>query len=139
MSAHTLKSDPVRLAMATIIAHVAVVALHSAAHQILGVQASPVQLLFIVIVIMLAPLVAWLLLWKSRRTTGALLLAGSMAGSLIFGVYNHFIAISPDHVAEVTHLPQQNWALIFQITAALLALIEAFGIWAGIRILSRVS
>lgn len=84
---------------------------------------------------MLAPLAAGLLLWKRMKTAGALLLAASMAGSLIFGVYNHFVALSPDHVSHVGLLPQKFWALIFQITAVLLVLIEATGIWAGMRTL----
>lgn len=84
---------------------------------------------------MLAPLVAGLLLMKRMRAIGALLLACSMAGSLLFGVYNHFVLISPDHVSHVGALPQKFWAFIFQMTAALLALVEALGIWAGIRML----
>jgi Na+/proline symporter len=127
----------IRFALAMIITHAAVGFLHSAAHLILGVQASQAQLFFIVIIIMLAPPVAGLLLWKGMRTTGALLLACSMAGSLIFGVYNHFMALSPDHVSNVGALPQKFWAFIFQITAALLAFVEAVGIWAGIRLLKK--
>jgi Na+/proline symporter len=130
-------SRALRFALAIIIAHAAVGSLHAAAHQILGVEASPLQLLFIIAIIMLAPLVAALLLWKRVAATGALLLVASMAGSLIFGVFNHFVAISPDHVSHVAMMPQKFWALIFQITAALLALLEALGIWAGIRLLKK--
>jgi Na+/proline symporter len=130
-------SRTIKLALAIIAAHAAVVSLHAAAHQILGVEASRVQLLFIVAVIMLAPLIAALLLWKRLTATGATLLAVSMAGALLFGVYNHFVAISPDHVSHVGAMPQKFWALIFQITAALLALVEALGIWAGIRMLKN--
>lgn len=137
MKERSSSSRTIRIALAIIIAHAAVVAMHAAAHQILGVEASPIQLVFIVTVIMLAPLVAGLLLWKKVRTIGALLLACSMAGSLIFGVYNHFVLISPDHVSHVGALPQKFWALIFQITAALLAFVEALGIWAGIRSLKE--
>lgn len=131
-------SREIRLALATIIAHLVVVSLHAAAHQILGVEASQAQLFFIVIVIMVAPLLAGLLLWKRVLTAGAVLMVCSMTGSLIFGVYNHFVAISPDHVSHVARLPQKSWAIIFQITAALLALVEAFGVWAGLRTLKKV-
>lgn len=130
-------SRTIKFAMVTIVAHAAVGSLHAAAHQTLGVELSPLQLLFILAVIMLAPLIAALLLWKRMTATGATLLAGSMAGSLIFGVYNHFVAISPDHVSHVGAMPQKFWALIFQITAALLTLVEALGIWAGIRLLKN--
>jgi hypothetical protein len=138
MRGETSAPDGLRLALSMIIVHAVVVSLHSAAHQALGVQASPLQLIYIVLVIMLAPLVAGLLLWKSLKTAGALLLVCSLAGSLIFGIFNHFIAISPDHVKSVAALPQKGWAFVFQITAALLALVEAFGIWAGIGLLKKV-
>ena len=126
-----MKERPVQsarsgLALATIIAHVAVAALHGAAHQILGVELSANQLLFIVTVIMLTPLVAGLLLWKKMRTTGALLLACSMAGSLIFGIYNHFVAISPDHVSHVGALPQDSGHSFFRLPRTL-AFVEALG------------
>ena len=129
--------NALRLAIATIIAHAVVGALHAAAHQILGVEVSSTQLIFIVTVITLAPLVAAVLLWKRVKTFGAMLMICSIAGSLVFGVYNHFMASSPDHVSHVARLPQKTWTIIFQITAALLALIEAFGIWAGRRTLKK--
>ena len=138
MSAPTIRPDKIRLAQAAIITHTVVGFLHSAAHQMLGVQASPAQLVFIITVIMVAPLVAGILLWKRLKTEGAGLLIVSMAGSLIFGVFNHFVSLSPDHVSQVAALPQKNWALVFQLTAALLALVEMFGIWAGILVLRKV-
>lgn len=128
----------IRLVLATIIAHAVVGAFHSAAHQILGVQVSLGQLIYIILVIMLAPLVAGLLLWKRLRTEGAALLICSLAGSLIFGVFNHFVMNTPDHVSHVANLPQKNWVFVFQITAVLLTLVEAFGIWAGMRTLNKV-
>ncbi|HKR00564.1 MAG TPA: hypothetical protein VJT09_07815 [Pyrinomonadaceae bacterium] len=136
MRESALPSKAVRLALAAVLAHAVVSALHAAAHQVLGINASPSQTLFIVAVILVAPLVAGFLLWKGKRA-GAVILACAMAGSLIFGVYNHFWVSSPDHVTEVGHLPQKSWALVFQVSAALLALVEAFGIWAGMRVLGR--
>jgi uncharacterized membrane protein len=138
MNGETSMPNEIRLALATIIVHAVVVSLHAAAHQILGVQASLVQLIYIVLVIMVAPLAAGLLLWKGLKTEGAALLVCSLMGSLIFGVFNHFVMNTPDHVSHVGELPQKSWALVFQITAALLALVEAFGIWAGMRALNKV-
>jgi hypothetical protein len=134
----TAKPGALRLALLTIIVHAVVVSLHSAAHQVLGVEASPGQLIYIVLVIMVAPLAAGILLWKRLKTEGALLLIGSLYGSFVFGVFNHFVAMSPDHVKRVGELPQKSWVFVFQITAALLALVEAFGMWAGIRLLRKV-
>lgn len=129
--------NTIRLALAAVIAHAVVVALHSTAHQILGVQASPLQMLFIVTVIIIAPPLAGVLLWKDFRWPGAMLLAASMAGSLIFGVYNHFVAHSPDHVSQVSSMSPAGWAVVFQVTALLLSITEALGICAGVLIMER--
>ena len=126
-----------RLALAAIVAHVFVVALHSTAHQILGVQATPAQMLFIVAVIIVAPPLAGVLLWKNLSRPGAVLLAGSMAGSLVFGVYNHFIVRSPDHVAQVSLMKPAGWAIVFQVTALLLPVTEVLGFCVGVLIIER--
>jgi hypothetical protein len=44
-----------------------------------------------------------------------------MAASLVFGVVNHFLLASPDHVSHVA----QQWRTLFATTAVLLALTEA--------------
>jgi Na+/proline symporter len=131
------KAGAVQFATAIIIAHAAVGFLHAAGHRKLDIQLSQTQLFFIVIVITLAPLAAAVLLWKRAVRGGAALLLASMASSLVFGVYNHYVALSPDHVSHVGTLAQTSWALIFQITAALLALTETLGICAGIWILKK--
>jgi hypothetical protein len=55
-----------------------------------------------------------------------------MLGSLVFEVYNHFIAISPDHVS---HVPAGTWGDIFRMTAVASAITEVLGIAAGVAIL----
>lgn len=137
MKGTQVRSKATRLALAAIIAHIVVLSFHSAAHLILGVEASPVQNLFIYTVIIIAPPLSGFLLWKGVSKPGAALLAGAMAGSLIFGVYNHYVGMSADHVSQVALMSPSSWALIFQITALLLALIEVFGIGAGILILKE--
>ncbi len=131
------RSSAVRFALYAVVAHAAVVALHSAAHEILGVKATPAQLVFIVAVIMVAPLVAGLLLWRGKERAGALLLICSMLGSLAFGVYYHFVADTADHVSHVARMSPANWAIVFQATALLLALVEALGAWAGWSVLKK--
>jgi hypothetical protein len=131
------RSNANGLALAIVIAHTIVVAAHAAAHQVLGVQASPAQMLFIVAIIILSPPLAGILIWKNLKRAGALLLACSMAGSLAFGVYNHFVADSPDHVSHVSEMSPAAWAIIFQATAALLAATEGLGVWAGALMLKR--
>ena len=118
----------------TIIVHLLLVILHAAAHQTLGVDATAMQLSFIFTVIMIAPVVAGLLLWKFERT-GSLILALSMAGSLAFGAYNHFVGHSIDHVAEVAHLQPAIWSTTFQLSAVGLAISEAAGTFFGVWLL----
>ncbi|HVG33785.1 MAG TPA: hypothetical protein VM911_11915 [Pyrinomonadaceae bacterium] len=123
--------------MIVIIAHAVISSLHATAHRRLGIELSPAQLMFIAIVIIVAPLLAGLLIWKGTRTAGALLLAFSMAGAFLFGVINHFVLISPDHVQHVQGLPGSPRVLLFQITAVLLALVEVIGVIAGIMALKK--
>ena len=137
MKGRQVKLKATRLALAIIIAHIVVLSFHSAAHLILGVQASTVQNIFIVTVIIIAPPLSGVLLWKGVNKPGAALLACAMAGSLIFGVYNHYVGISPDHVSQVSLMSPASWAVIFQITALLLALAEVFGICAALLMLRR--
>jgi len=131
MAAGAGKSKAVRLALCAVAAHAAVLVVHSAAHEILGVEATTPQLAFIVAVIIVAPLAAGLLLWQGSARAGALLLTCSMAGSLAFGVCYHFVADTPDHVSHVARLSPAGWAVAFQASALLLALAEAAGAWAG--------
>ena len=133
------RSNAVRFALYAVVAHAAVLVAHSTAHEILGVKASPAQLVFIVAIIIVAPLVAGLLFWKRKEKAGALLLICSMIGSLVFGVYYHFVADTTDHVSHVARMTPFGWAVVFQLTAFLLALIEAFGAWAGWSVLKKSS
>lgn len=130
-------SRAARFAVIVIIAHAVISALHATAHRSLDVELSPSQLAFIAIVIIVAPLLAALLLWKGAQRAGALLLAFSMAGAFLFGVINHFVLISPDHVQHVPGLPGSPGVLMFQLTAILLAFVEAMGVIAGLMALKR--
>lgn len=117
--------------------HFLSVVLHSAAHEVLSVKASAAQLAFIVPVIIVAPLVAGLMLPRFERA-GAVVLLVSMAGSLAFGLYYHFIADTIDHVAHVARLRPALWSAVFQITAYLLFVSEALGVAvAGLSVAGR--
>ena len=133
------RSNAVRFALYAVVAHAAIGALHSAAHAILGVKVSPPQLVFIVVAIIVAPLVAGLMLWRGKVKEGAFLLTCSMLGALMFGIYYHFIADTTDHVSHVATLAPAGWAVVFQATALLLALIEAFGALAGALVMKKSS
>jgi hypothetical protein len=56
-----------------------------------------------------------------------------MAGSLIFGLVNHFVVVSADHVTQVA----AEWRSLFTVTAALLVASEAAGVAAGLRTVVR--
>lgn len=118
----------VRAALAAILAHTVVSAVHGEAHRHLGVGLSVWQARYVGLVIVAAPLVAGVLLLLKRRREGGALLGVSMAGSLLFGVYFHFIFSSPDHVS---HQSAAGWGLVFMATSVLLAATEIWGCWAG--------
>jgi hypothetical protein len=106
--------------------HFLIVVLHSIAHEVLPVKATPAQLAFIIPVIVCAPVIAGFMLPKFRKA-GTVLLLVSMFGSFVFGLYYHFIADTIDHVAHVARLQPAFWSAMFQITAYLLLISEALG------------
>lgn len=128
-------SKAARVALLTIIVHALVSALHGWAHQVLNVELSRFQLLFIAIVITCGPVLAGLLIWKGVQRAGAIILALSMAGALVFGVYYHFVLVSPDHVSHLPGIAGSTEAIIFQVSAVLLALVEGIGVLVGIMAL----
>jgi hypothetical protein len=117
------------LAILAVLAHAVVALVHGVAHVRLGVALNTWQQCYVAIVIALAPLVAAGMLGTRWARWGYALLAASMAGSLVFGVYFHYVAVSPDHVA---HLPPGDWQGWFRGTALLLAVAEAFGLAVGL-------
>jgi len=114
---------------AIVLAHLAISIPHGMAHADLQIGLSMLQNLYVWIVITVGPLIAMALLWTKYQHAGALLLAVSMFGSLLFGVWNHFVACGPDNVAEVA---ANFWGSLFRITAVLLAVTEAAGVWLGV-------
>jgi hypothetical protein len=84
---------------------------------------------FVVVVILVAPLVSLFLLQTTRlKWLGALLLFLSMLGAFLFGLLNHFLLPGSDNVA---HVPPGVWQLPFQVTAVLLAILQALGTGIG--------
>ena len=121
----------VSIAWAIILAHLAVNYFHGAAHVTLGIGLADWEREFVAIVILLAPLLAGVMLLSRLRRTGGWLLAASMAAACLFGIYKHFIGAGPDNALTMVSGVS---SLQFQITAVLLAVIEALGCWAGIRV-----
>lgn len=94
--------------------------MHGVAHAEARILLSAAAGTFVYVVILAGPIAGLALLRKARRA-GCWVIAGTMAGALVFGVANHFWLAGPDHVSHVT--PQ--WRPLFAATAALLALTEA--------------
>ena len=117
------------LSTIAVLAHLIVSLVHGYAHTELGVGLSAWQNWYVVVVITLAPLVALALVWMRQERIGFALLVISMAGSLIFGGYFHYIGISPDHVS---HLPPGDAQGTFRVTAVLLLATELFGAVVGV-------
>jgi hypothetical protein len=114
---------------ATVLLHLAISFVHGAAHAGADVPLSPAANLFVYIVILAGP-IAGLALTRVAWRIGLWVIAITMAASLVFGVVNHFLLASPDHVAHVA--PQ--WRTLFATTAVLLALSEAVGSVLAIRL-----
>ena len=111
--------------------HLAVVLVHGAAHRQLGVDLELWQNVFVWIVILIGPLAALAMInLPGQRRKGFCLLLVTMAGSLLFGVYFHFVGESFDHVSHREH---SMWGTTFTATAVLLAVVEAVGCWIGFR------
>lgn len=105
------------------LAHLIISIAHGNAHAGAQVPLTPAANLFVFIVILAGPLVGLALLWAAPRL-GSWIVALTMAGSLVFGVVNHFVLASPDHVSQVT----EAWRGMFTTTAVLLALTEGLGV-----------
>lgn len=117
-----------RWATFVVVTHSAVALAHGWAHRELGVGLDAFQRAFVALVIGLAPLAALALIWADFRKSGSWLLAAAMAGSLVFGVYHHYVLVSPDHVS---HLPAGSARGLFRVTAMLLAAVAALGVALG--------
>ncbi|HXY35191.1 MAG TPA: hypothetical protein VEI07_13250 [Planctomycetaceae bacterium] len=122
------------LGTAAVVVHGIPLVLHSIAHMQLEIYLPSILAnAYIAVVLFVAPVVAAGLLWAGRIGAGAWLLIASMLGSLIFEGYNHFLAMSPDHVSQV---PAGTWGDIFRVTAVASAITEVLAIAAGVVILA---
>jgi hypothetical protein len=115
--------SPDGLLTAIVLLHFGVSVLHGWAHAGAVVPVSTVANIFIITDIVLAPLVGIGILWFLSISGGAWLVGLSLTGALLFGVVNHFVLDSPDHVAHIV----AQWKVLFGTTAVLLALTEALG------------
>jgi len=126
--------DSRRYGTAIVLVNLLINIVHGVAHLELHIDLNAAEKLFVAVVILAGPLLATALLWTPWQRLGFGLLALTMAGSLAFGLYHHFMSMGPDHVgAQVAGV----WGTTFVVTACLLFLAEAMGTYLGVRYLYR--
>ena len=118
-----------RIAWLVVLLHALIATVHGIAHQRLEITLNAFQSVYVVLIITIAPVLAAVLLWTRRTRSGFVLLALSMAGSLAFGVYWHYLAESPDNVF---HLHEGTLQSLFRATALLLVVSELCGVVVGL-------
>lgn len=106
-----------------VVSNAIVLLAHDSAHRSLGISLGPWQQAFVYSILVPGPIIALLVMHRKVGHGHALLLV-PMLGSLVCGGYHRFLAISPDHVAQ---LPPGDSQHLFRVTAALTALIQAAG------------
>lgn len=117
---------------AIVVAHLLVNIAHGLAHRELRVGLPPSGSVFVILVVLILPLVAMALIWTVQKRLGLFLLSLSMLASLLFGLYHHFLVISPDHVHSQ---PTSPWGIAFILTAYGLLITEAIGTYVGVHFL----
>ena len=119
-----------RTLAAVVLTHLGISLIHGRAHAGAQVPLPLAGTLFVYLVILAGPLIGLTAsAWTPRA--GAVIVALSMAGALIFGLINHFIITGADQ-AHVAHVAAP-WRTLFGITAALLVVSEAIGVLVGVR------
>lgn len=127
-----VKSDIAALVIVAAL-HLVIGGAHQYAHAVAGVENSPLQVLFIVLVVTITPWVAIGLTWKWNQTIGGALFSVSMAASLVFGIVLHFAVESPDLYSNV--VPEHS--MLFGLSALSLALVEFIGLVVGAHAATR--
>lgn len=119
-----------KYATAIVVAHLLVNIVHGLAHSDLRVGLAPLDSIFVIVVVLVFPLIAMGFVWTAKKRFGLILLSLSMFGSLLFGLYHHFLAVSPDHIHSQR---PGGWGTTFVLTAYLLLITEAIGTYVGIH------
>lgn len=104
-----------------VVVHLGASAWHGSAHTELAINLSPAKNFFVYAVILIAPLVAAGLVWTRHISLGMWVLFLSMLGALLFGVYHHYMLVSPDNIG---HLPTGSAGSQFRVSAGAIASLE---------------
>jgi NADPH:quinone reductase-like Zn-dependent oxidoreductase len=111
---------------ALVVIHLVATLWHGSAHAQLAIVLPPAKNVFVYVVILIAPVVAAGLVWAGWLRIGLWTFVLSMIGSLLFGVYHHYVLVSPDNVAHLpSGSPEAHASFIG--SAATIALLELAG------------
>ena len=122
-------SPPAQIAIWVVALHLLISILHGAAHLTIPVPLTLLEVLYIILIIGLAPILGAILLIR-RQYQYKLLLSVAMAAALLFGLAKHFLLPGADNVAEV---PPGAWQGIFWWTAVGgLSITEVAGVVTGL-------
>ena len=124
-----------RLTAAVVVVHFVVAGVHGVAHVGAGVALTAAQLVFVVVVITAAPVYGLYRHHRGPGPQGAAILVASMAASLVFGWVFHFVADTPDNVAQVEPGVVGAWATAFASSAYTIAGIELLGTLLAVALL----
>ena len=108
---------------AAVIVHLVASLWHGSAHTHLGIELSTQQTLFIYLVIIIAPVIAGILVWTRYVSIGLWVFFLAMLGSFLFGVYHHYVLVSPDNISHLPPGTPQSHSH-FVASAGVIALIE---------------
>jgi len=121
--------------LAIVALHLIVQVTHGYSHSVAGVENTSLQLVFILLVVTVAPLAAAYISWRGNIRNGAGLLAVSMVAAFFFGYLFHFVIESPDLYSNVTG----EHAGIFFHSALIIAIVQFGGFVIGAYIFARGS
>ena len=125
-----------RLMAAVVVVHFVVAGVHGVAHVGAGVALTAAQLVFVVVVITAAPVYGLYRHYRGPGAQGAAILVASMAASLVFGWFFHFVAGTPDNVTRVEPGVVGDWATAFDSSAYIVACIELLGTLLAVALLA---
>ena len=123
------------ISAAIILIHLIISMIHGYAHAQAQVMLSAFGQIYVLVVIILAPLLGCALLYSRWQKTGALLTGLSLAGAFGFGLVYHFLLSGSDNVMEV----HGEWHMLFMWTAALVAVLELAGTLTAFWLYSSLS
>ena len=106
-----------------VLIHLAATLWHGSTHKQLSIDLPPEKTLFVLIVILLAPIVAAVLIWTRYTSMGLFVFFLSMLSALLFGVYHHYVLVSPDNISHLPGGSAESHSQ-FVASACIIALLE---------------